>query len=113
MTNVNNKPIKTPSFPLALDNWPLLVPVVYGQACLLMYAKEINHPIKKDVWCNVWKSAKALYYFYQNETKPYTEKNNPELIGEIQKHSEMLNECFNYLKILHRHASRNKLWAKN
>lgn len=113
MDSINNKPIEAPSFPMTVPNWALLVTVVHTQVASLTYAKEINHPFKKDVWRSVWKSAKALYYFYQNEAKPYTEENQPELAGAIQDVFEELNECLLDLKVLYRHASRNKLWAED
>ena len=113
MDCINNKPIEAPSFPITIHNWALLVTVVHTEVTCLTYGKEINCHLKKDVWRSTWKSAKALYYFYQNEGKPYTEKNKPELAGAIQNVFEDLNECLLDLKVLYRHASRNKLWVEN
>ena len=113
MSDVNNKPIEAPSFPITIPNWALLVTVVQAQVISLTYAKEINCPLQKDVWRSTWKSAKVLYYFYQNEAKPYTEKNKPELASAIQNVFEELNKYLRDLKVLYRHASRNKLWVEN
>lgn len=84
MSDVNNKPIEAPSFPITIKNWSLLVIVLATELSFLTRDKKINRlKLKKDDWHSFWKSAKTLYYFYQNEVKPYAEKNKPAAVGDL------------------------------
>lgn len=111
----NSKPIQEPYYPTSVRVWCMTVYDFHMQVESLTAVRIDNRfaSIKKEHWRSAWKTAKALYYFYQNEAKPYTEKNQPELAGAIQDVFEELNECLLDLKVLYRHASRNKLWAEN
>lgn len=114
MDYINKRPISTPRYPASVHVWIHATHDFYIQVEVLKNAREVGHigPFKKEDWRSAWKTARALYYFYQHEVKPRSEE-YPELTFTIAQELKWLGDSMQNLKVLYRFTSRNKLWARN
>lgn len=109
MDYINKRPISTPRYPASVHVWIHAAHDFYIQVEILTTAIG---PFKKEDWRSAWKTAKALYYFYQHEVKPRSEE-YPELTFTIAQELKWLGDGMHNLRVIYRHASRNRLWARN